>query len=259
MDVVSRVNTLLTGSHTFCLATVVSASASGDLPGTKMILFKEGAFEGGTGEPKLDELIRGQALKVLENKKKRTIEVKDGIHVFFDILAEKARLVICGAGHIAVPLAQFALKMGFSVTVLDDRPDFADPARFEGCDTIAEDFGSALQKVKMDPYTFVVIITRGHEHDAECLAKILPRETAYVGLIGSRRRVHFVLEMLSQQGFSRERLEDVFTPIGVPIGSESPEEIALSIAAELVSVRRKGGEYTRKLRRITEIEEKENE
>jgi xanthine dehydrogenase accessory factor len=92
------------------------------------------------------------------------------------------------------------------------------------------------------------VITRGHEHDVECLEAILPQETAYVGLIGSRRRVHFVLDMLQEKGVTRARLDEVFTPIGLPLGSETPEEIALSIAAELVCVRRKGAERLRALR-----------
>jgi xanthine dehydrogenase accessory factor len=100
----------------------------------------------------------------------------------------------------------------------------------------------------------VVIITRGHEHDVDCLMEILPKEAAYVGLIGSRRRVSFVLQWLEQKGFSSERLKDVFTPIGIPIGAESPEEIALSIVSELVCVRRKGGAQARSLRSAVGIE-----
>jgi len=102
--------------------------------------------------------------------------------------------------------------------------------------------------------TYVVIITRGHEHDVDCLAEILQKETAYVGLIGSRRRVRFVLEWLEENGFSQQRLKDVFTPIGIPIGAESPEEIALSIVSELVCVRRKGSGQARALRTAVGID-----
>ena len=123
---------------------------------------------------------------------------------------------------------------------MQHRPDFANPPRFPGCEVIADDFITALRHISINRSTFVVIITRGHEHDAECLTEIIPHQTAYIGLIGSRRRVSFVLEMLSKQGIPKERLADVYTPIGIPIGAESPEEIALSITAELVCVRRKG-------------------
>jgi xanthine dehydrogenase accessory factor len=98
------------------------------------------------------------------------------------------------------------------------------------------------------------VITRGHEHDADCLIEILQKKTLYVGLIGSRRRVRFVLEMLAEKGFSQTRLKDVFTPIGLPIGAEAPEEIALSIVSELVCVRRKGPAQARALRNAVGID-----
>ena len=107
-----------------------------------------------------------------------------------------------------------------------------------------------LQKTNV----FVVVITRGHEHDTECLQELLQKQSAYIGLIGSRRRVRFVLEMLRSEGIPQKRLDDVFTPIGIPIGAESPVEIAISIVAELVCVRRKGWQQARALRAIIGID-----
>ena len=100
----------------------------------------------------------------------------------------------------------------------DHRSDFAHPSRFPGSTVIAENFSIALKNLPLGPSAYVVIITRGHEHDVDCLMEILPQNVAYVGLIGSRRRVRFVLEWLEKNGFSRQRLNDVFTPIGIPIG-----------------------------------------
>ena len=248
IDIIARVNELIATSRSFCVATVIASSEPDIIPGDKAIVFENGSFEGGTSEKNVNETICQHALQVLAEQKKQLVEIRPGMKVFFDIIAEPAKLVICGAGHIAVPLAQFARRLGFSVTVIDDRPEFANQSRFEGCEVIAEDFISAIQHLPIDRSTCVVIITRGHEHDAECLAEVLPLETAYVGLIGSHRRVRFVLEMLAGQGIPFERLQEVFTPIGLPIGAESPEEIALSIAAELVCIRRKGSEETKKLR-----------
>jgi xanthine dehydrogenase accessory factor len=168
--------------------------------------------------------------------------------VFLDVMGSQPRLLICGAGHIAVPLAHLTQALGFAVTVLDDRPEFARPERFPGAAVTAAEFGPALASVDLGPEAYVVIITRGHEHDAECLAGVLERPTRYVGMIGSRRRVRFVLETLAREGCPAARLERVFSPIGLPIGSESPEEIALSIAAELVCVRRRGPAQARALR-----------
>ena len=170
-----------------------------------------------------------------------------GVKVFLNIISPDAELILCGAGHIAIPLSDFAQRLGFRVTVIDDRSDFARPSRFPDCNVIAEDFTAALRDHNFSPATYVVVITRGHEHDADCLIEILRKKTAYVGLIGSRRRVRFVLEMLAEKGFSQTRLKDVFTPIGLPIGAETPEEIALSIVSELVCVRRKGPDQARAL------------
>ena len=202
----------------------------------------------------LDPAIRDRAMAALNRKKSGVFEIDDGIRVFFNILSSEARLLICGAGHIAIPLARFAGDVGFSVTVLDDRSDFADATRFPDVTTIAENFTIALRDMLLGPSTYVVIITRGHEHDVDCLMEILPKQAAYVGLIGSRRRVSFVLQWLEEKGFSRERLGEVFTPIGTPIGAESPEEIALSIVSELVCVRRKGSAQARALRSAVGIE-----
>jgi xanthine dehydrogenase accessory factor len=138
--------------------------------------------------------------------------------------------------------------VGFHVTVLDDRPDFAHPPRFPDCAVMAEDFTPALRVMPLGSSTYVVVITRGHEHDTDCLTEILKKEAAYVGLIGSRRRVRIVLDMLAEAGIPDERLKKVFTPIGLPIGADSPEEIALSIVSELVCVRRKGSTQARALR-----------
>lgn len=219
-----------------------------------MIVHGDGTLDGSFGSQNLDTGIREQALAALGEKKSRIAEIDDGIRVFLNVLTAEARLLICGAGHIAIPLARFAAEVGFSVTILDDRSDFAHPSRFPGCTTIAENFTIALRDMPLGPSTYVVIITRGHEHDVDCLMEILPRQAAYVGLIGSRRRVGFVLQWIEEKGFSRQQLKDVFTPIGIPIGAESPAEIALSIVSELICVRRKGSGQARTLRSSLGIE-----
>lgn len=248
MEIISRLVDLTTTGENFCLATVI-VSDDPDVPvGRKMIVFPDGTTEGSVGSARVDTALSPLALEALTVKKKRTVVVGDTLRAFLDILSEDVHLLICGAGHIAMPLARFAREVGFKATVLDDRSDFAHPSRFPGCEVTVRNFAAALRDMPLGPFTYVVIITRGHEHDVECLTEILPKETAYVGLIGSRRRIRFVLEMLSKKGMPPKRLDEVFTPIGLPIGSESPEEIALSIVAELVCVRRKGPLQARALR-----------
>ena len=254
MSVITKVNKLLEAGETFCLATVVASDDADTPPGSKTIVLPDGSLDGVGGSQSFEAALRDQALAVLNAKKSRIVEIDDGVRIFLNVLRGEDRLLICGAGHIAIPLARFANDTGFCVTVLDDRSDFAHPSRFPGCTTVAENFTIALQDMSLGPSTYVVIITRGHEHDVDCLMEILARQVAYVGLIGSRRRVSFVLQWLEEKGFSRERLKGVFTPIGIPIGAESPEEIALSIVSELVCVRRKGSDQARALRSAVGIE-----
>lgn len=254
MNITARVNELIQTGETFCLATVIASDRGDITAGQKAIFMDKGPVAGALGDGPLGIAIGDLAQEVIKEKKRGVVELKPGLHVFFDLISPELKLVVCGAGHIAIPLTRFARNVGFRVTVLDDRDDFAHPSRFEGCDVIAADFAVTLRDLNLNPATFVVVITRGHEHDVECLMEILKKDTAYVGLIGSRRRVRFVLEMLEKQDIAKERLQEVFTPIGTPIGAESPEEIALSIIAELVCVRRKGSQQARALRTAVGID-----
>ena len=249
MDITVRINELIQKRITFCLATVIASDRADIAAGQKMIVLDDnGPMVGELGDRQLDLAVKELALEAISAKKPGLVEIKPGVQVFFDLICPELKLIVCGAGHIAIPLSRFARDVGFRVTVLDDRDDFAHPARFPGCNVIAADFAFTLRDLHFNQSTFVVVITRGHEHDADCLMEILKKETAYIGLIGSRRRVRFVLEMLEKQGIAKERLQEVFTPIGIPIGAESPAEIALSIIAELVCVRRKGSQQARALR-----------
>ena len=254
MDILARVADLMDKEIAFCLATVVASSLPEIQPGRKAIVLEDGSVEGSLGSDALDTKLSELALKAFKNKKRQLVEVDHGVQAFLDILTSGAHLVICGAGHIAVPLARIARRVGFRVTVLDDRADFANPLRFPDCEVIAEDFTLALREMPFEASTYVVVITRGHAHDVDCLTEILGKKLAYVGMIGSRRRVRIVLEILEKQGISREHLKKVFTPIGLPIGAESPEEIALSIISELVCVRRKGPAQAKTLRAAVGID-----
>ena len=248
MDIVTRAADLMEKETTFCLATIVVSAHPEVQPGRKAIVLEDGSLEGSLGSKPLDTKLSGLGLEALKNKKRQLVEIDNGTQVFIDILSSGTRLIICGAGHIAVPLAQIARSVGFRVTVLDDRSDFANPLRFPDCEVIAEDFTLALREMTFGASSYVVVVTRGHVHDVDCLTEVLGKKMAYVGLIGSRRRVRIVLEILEKEGFAQEHLKKVFTPIGLPIGAESPEEIAISIVSELVCVRRKGPAQAKTLR-----------
>ncbi|MGN1349478.1 MAG: XdhC family protein [Anaerovoracaceae bacterium] len=169
------------------------------------------------------------------------VAVKSGEDFFLqEPILPKERLIILGGGHIALPVCEFAAKCGFSVYVCDDRPAFANEERFPwAAQVLCDTFENSIEKLKITPYDYVVIITRGHVHDGDCLRAILPgKQPTYLGLIGSRRRVKGLLEMLEAEGYSRENMDRICTPIGLSIGAVTPEEIAVSILSEIIAYKR---------------------
>ena len=154
----------------------------------------------------------------------------------------KPRIIILGGGHIALPLSQIAKLADFDVLVFDDRPMFANNERFPFADeVICDDFGKLFERVKIRKNDYVVIVTRGHKHDQECLEGVLKSgEPAYTGMIGSRRRIAIVMKQLEEAGYSKERLDKVYSPIGLKIGAVTPAEISVCIVAEIISVKRAG-------------------
>lgn len=163
------------------------------------------------------------------------------IKVMVECLHPVAKLLVLGGGHVSLPLVKMASLLQYQITVIDDRPAFANPERFSGVEVICEDFITALERQPIDSGTSVVIVTRGHRYDLACLEYVLRFEPGYVGMIGSRRRVKLVREHLINSGFSIEMVDRVHMPIGLSIGAQSPEEIAVSIAGQLVEARRGKG------------------
>ena len=157
------------------------------------------------------------------------------MEVFVQPLSSSPTLFILGAGNIGLPLAQFGKMLDFQVVVVDDRPDFANPVRFNTADqVICQDFVKAIRSTNITDEHYVVIVTRGHRHDLVCLHEVIHSEAAYIGMVGSKRRVAGVKELLIEEGISKETVDNIHTPIGLDIGAETPEEIALSIIAEVV-------------------------
>ena len=150
------------------------------------------------------------------------------------------RLIVLGGGHIAVPLCKMASMLDFTVTVVDDRPQFANTERFpDAANVICDSFENAIRYLKIRPTDYVCVITRGHRWDKDCLRIILDGTyPEYLGMIGSRRRVTGLLALLLEEGFDPEKLKAIHTPIGLKIGAQTPAEIALSICAEMVMHRR---------------------
>ncbi len=153
----------------------------------------------------------------------------------------RERLLVLGGGHIALPVCEFGAKCGFEVHIVDDRPDFANRRRFpDAREVVCDSFENGILKFGVTPFDYVIVITRGHRHDADCLRALLPgEEPAYLGMIGSRRRTKGLIEMLREEGFNPDRLSKICTPIGLDIGAITPPEIAVSILSEVIAYKRK--------------------
>ncbi len=165
--------------------------------------------------------------------------------IMIQLFEAPARLIVVGGGHVGLAVARIGEMVGFDIAVYDDREEFANRERFPMADTILNgEADEALGHLDLGPGTYVVLVSRGHKQDEDALRLVVGRGAGYVGMIGSRRRTATVLQHLAEEGFAREALDAVNTPVGIDIGAETPEEIALSILAEIVMIRR-GGTGTR--------------
>ena len=238
MDTV-RALELVTGAvergEVVALATVVRGAGTG----TKLVVGYDGTLEGTTGDAALDEEVVRLAREAMTSGRTKRIEGEREVYV--EPYAPSPSIVICGAGHIGVPLAAMAKYTGYHVTVIDDRADYANRKRFPSADeVVADDFAAALARLRITPATAIVLVTRGHRYDWDCLRTVIGSRAGYIGMIGSRRRVKAAMLGLEREEIAPELLGRVHAPIGLDIGAETPEEIAVAILAEIVLSRRRG-------------------
>lgn len=220
------------------LDTSVISLLTGPKTGAMMLL--DG--QGGVIDSELPEKQTLDIVACLAHKifvKPQRICLDEATMFFWDQMEREKRMLVLGAGHVSRPLVQFLCDIGFCCTVLDDRMEFADPVSFPPKTTVlCGEFGLELDKLELKDYLGAIVVTRGHAFDLVCLRRLLPAQLPYTGLIGSSRRVKLVKQILRQDGVQTEALERMYAPIGLDIGSETPAEIALSIAAEVLSVLR---------------------
>ena len=176
----------------------------------------------------------------MAGKKPPCIAQTDGGETLVERLTNEKTLLICGGGHVSVPVSRLGKLLGYRVLVVDDRPEFADPARFPDADEVGCMDFEKLAGLDWETLSdlSVVIVTRGHAADLVCLRETLRHETAYVGMIGSHKKNAAVFDKLRAEGVTEAQLARVHAPIGLPIGAETPEEIAVCIAAEWIADRR---------------------
>jgi len=238
-----------------CVLTIVKVRGSTPRDvGTKMLLRADGSTVGTIGGGALEAAAIVDAQDALRSGESRLLEYSvrgedeqdlgvcgGDVQVFIEVLHPKPTLLIAGAGHVAQRLAEFGHLLGFRIVVVDDRVKFANQDRFPHADKIVvTPFENLLDKVAITAQTFVVIVTHGHQYDEVVLRQVLLTPAAYIGMIGSRKKVRRVFESLLSQGLPEDKLSQVYAPIGLRTGGQSPVEIALSIMAEITLVQHGG-------------------
>jgi xanthine dehydrogenase accessory factor len=270
LDLTMRLLQAAQGGKPVLLASVLEAGPRALEPGARLLVERDGSRLGTLGDPELDALVAGYASDAFQRHATETVYVvgagraqpedfesatghaggawalatrteAGATAVYLEVVEHKPVFLVVGAGHVGRSVAKLADFLDFHVAVLDDREDFADPERLpEADEVICDDFEAALDRYPIDANTHIVMVTRGHKQDEMSLRRVLGRGAAYVGMIGSKRRTAAVLSHLLSEGYAREELAKVRTPVGLDIGAETPEEIAISIMAEVVMLRNGG-------------------
>jgi xanthine dehydrogenase accessory factor len=232
-------------------ALAIIVEAVGSTPqktGAKLLVKADGTTVGTVGGGNLEVQVIQAAHEVIKSGAPRLLNLelneKAGylcggrVRIYLEPIASPPPLIIIGAGHVGLALANLAAFVGFRVTLVDDR-DIALPAGLAQASLVTiEDYGQPFDALTVSQHTFIIIATRGHQHDLEALAAALRTPAAYVGLLGSAKKRGAMAKALTDLGFSQDALLRVHTPVGLPLGAVSPEEIAISIVAQLITYRR---------------------
>lgn len=236
------------------LATIVRRTGSTPRKDAAKMLIRSdgtsvGSIGGGCVEAQVwqaaDEVIKTGHTQMLNYQMTDEDVEEDGlvcggqVEIFIEPIMTRNQLVILGAGHVGQAICQLTARVDFRVTIIDDREDFVTEDRFPTAERrLARPFENSLDDLNLTPDSFILVVTRGHNHDQQALETALAQQVQYTGLIGSRRKIKLLVDNLLGNGYPPEHFCHLFAPIGVDIGSETPEEIAVSVAAELIAIRK---------------------
>ncbi|HJX23924.1 MAG TPA: XdhC/CoxI family protein [Candidatus Bathyarchaeia archaeon] len=252
-SLLAKARELLEKRTPFAFVTVIKTSGSAPREiGASMLVASDGKTVDTIGGGYAEFTAIEEALKAIKEGKPRLLEIDlskglkgdsgaicgGSLSVFIDVMKSSDTVFIFGGGHVGYAVARLAKFLRFGVVVVDERKDFANRERFPDADDIlAEDYGTALDRLSMGKESYLVIVTPSHEKDEFVLRRVLGSSASYVGMIGSKTKVATIMARLRQEGFSEENLKRVRAPIGVEIAAETPEEIAVSIMGEIIQTR----------------------
>lgn len=257
LSLLQELNRALRGRKSVAVVTLLRGESTAEMSVGDQCLVDptDGAVP--VGALRLPEAIVGQVLEIIAGRDSKALPIRTKeltCDLFVEVHAAPSHLLIVGAGHIAVPLASMANLCEFQVTVLDDRPQYASQVRFPTADQVrAAPLVGTLRSMRdagqLDRHTSVVLVTRGHQHDVDCLTELIRDDLAYIGMIGSKRRIRAVWELLeAEYHLDRSLFSKVHAPIGLDIGGRTPAEIAVAILAEIIMVHYRGPQTAMSMR-----------
>jgi len=254
MDIYDEIVRLRRVGQKCAVATIVQVN--GSIPSyesAKMLVREDGSMLGTIGGGCVEAEVWNAAREVIETEKPRHLTFSLGqeaaydnglicggqLNIFVEPVTPQPRAYIFGGGHVSKSISKIASMAGFSTVVVDDREAFANPDRFPEADaTYAEPYEAVFAKLPVTSSSYLVIVTRGHRDDMRVLRWAVTTDARYIAMIGSKRKTISVVHELEKEGFSREMFSKVFAPMGLEIGAETPEEIAISVVAEMIALRR---------------------
>lgn len=225
------------GGPPIAVATLLVRSGRETRMAGRIFVESNGGVSGTLGDAALDERAATASVRQLEHGTARVVSLDEGRDLLIDPVVGRPQVVIAGGGHVALAIARQAALLDFDVTVLEDRPEFATADRFGAARVIEGDVPASIASVEYGYSSFLVIATRGHKLDADCVLAAVRTPVRYIGLLGSRRKTVLIEKMLRDEGIPAERIGAIHSPIGLDLGGRTPAEIALSVMAEITRER----------------------
>jgi xanthine dehydrogenase accessory factor len=254
MDIYDEIVRLRKQGQKCALATIVQVK--GSIPSyesAKLLVREDGSIVGTVGGGCVEAEVWNAAREVIQAEKPRHLTFSLGqdaaydnglicggqLNIFIEPVVPQPRAFIFGGGHVSKSISKVANLAGFATVIIDDREAFANPERFpEAEETYAEEYESVFPKLPVTASSYLIIVTRGHRDDMRVLRWAVTTQARYISMIGSKRKTISVIHELEKEGISRAAFDRVFAPMGLDIGAESPEEIAVSVVAEMIAMRR---------------------
>jgi xanthine dehydrogenase accessory factor len=269
MDLFEEIVRMRRAGQRGALATIVHTNGSiPSFESSRMLVREDGSIAGTVGGGCVEADVWAAARDVIESEqpRKMTFNLNNEaaydsglicggtLEIFVEPILPQPTLCLFGGGHVSSAVAQVAHLAGFAISVIDDRESFANSSRFPMAAAFHSSYEDAFESIQPGPSTYLLIVTRGHKDDMRCLAWAVRTPARYIGMIGSRRKVISVYRALEKEGFAPELFERVHAPVGLEIGALTPEEIAVSVVAEIIAVRRGARNLPHKSLRVAALD-----